>query len=239
MLFILIVSAVVIAVFAVLLIVYLRAEARNDGTIGFVRATGLKLTLSGLFCAAGIVSYLQLYTVVNVNAPLHIFVLLGLFAGLAGDFFLQYIRLNVKKYTAGILCFAATQALFISYLVITGTPDVFGWILTVAITVAVLLCVLALMKKQNWQLGRERPVLTLYTVLLTFMAARAVVNMAWQPSVSAILFACGAVLFFSSDMMLGLWNYHSGKRLHANLDWIFYFSGMLLIAFSIMPTLIG
>lgn len=231
----LVVSAVIIACFAVLLVFYLRAEAKNDGNNGFKRATGLKLTLSGIFCAAGIFSYYLLFSIVNVNVPPQIFILLGLLAGLAGDFFLQYIRLNVKKYIAGILCFAAAQALFITYLLIAGMPDILGWILTVAITAAVLLCVLALMKKQNWQLGAEQKVLTLYTVLLTFMTVRAVLYMAGRFSFSSVLFALGALLFWSSDMLLGYWNYHSNKKVHANLNWITYYAGMLLIAFSIMP----
>ncbi len=233
--FAMVVSAAIIAAFAAILAVYLWAEARNNGKNGFERATGLKLTLSGLFCVAGIFSYGMLYMVGSVTMPPQFFILLGLFAGLAGDFFLQYIRLDTKKYIAGILCFSATQVLFITYLFITGIPDVLGSVLTGVITAAVLVLVLVLMKKQSWKLGREQAALTIYTVLLSFMTARAIVNLLWQPSLSSGLFALGAVLFLVSDFLLGIWNYNTSKRAHANLNWITYFAGMLLIALSIMP----
>ena len=216
--FALIVSAAIIAAFAAILAVYLWAEARNNGKNGFARATGLKLTLSGLFCVAGIFSYGMLYMVGSVTMPPQFFILLGLFAGLAGDFFLQYIRLDT-----------------ITYLFITGIPDVLGSVLTGVITAAVLVLVLVLMKKQSWKLGREQAALTIYTVLLSFMTARAIVNLLWQPSLSSGLFALGAVLFLVSDFLLGIWNYNTSKRAHANLNWITYFAGMLLIALSIMP----
>ncbi|MEI6102022.1 MAG: lysoplasmalogenase family protein [Eubacteriales bacterium] len=234
---ILLVSVAIFAVFAVVLALYLRAEVKNDGKNGFARATGLKLTLSGLFCATGILSYLLMINVVNVNVPTQLFVLLGLFSGLIGDFFMQYMGLHIKKYITGVLCFAATQVLFITYLLKIGMPDLAGWIITLVITAAVIIFILVLMKKQNWQLGREKAVITLYTVLISFMAVRAIVYAAGQPSASSVIFATGAALCWSSDLLLGIWNYYSHKRVLVNSNWIVYFSGMLCIAFSILPAL--
>lgn len=226
----------VIALYAVLLVIYLNAEKKNDGKNGFRKATAIKLTLSGIFCATGILSYLYfVYGSVFMSGyvPPQLLILLGLFAAFAGDYFLQYIRLNQKKYIAGICCFAAAQVLFITALILNSRPDVIDWILSVGITAVVLLCVLVVMKKQNWQLGAEKNVITVYTILLTFMTAKAVSSLTVAISAGWTLFAAGAVLFLISDMLLGIWNYHTGKRIHANLNWISYFSGMILIALSI------
>jgi uncharacterized membrane protein YhhN len=231
------------ALYAVLLAVYLNAEKKNDGKTGFRKAMAIKLTLSGIFCATGILCYWE-YVSVGVfgvgYVPPQLFILLGLFAAFAGDYFLQYIKLNEKKYIAGICCFAAAQVLFItalilhsnSYILNSDNSYLMDWILSVIITVVVLLCVLAMMKKQRWRLGGEKNVITVYTVLLTFMTAKAVSSLTVQTSPGWTLFAAGAVLFLISDMLLGIWNYHTGKRVHANLNWISYYAGMLLIAFS-------
>jgi uncharacterized membrane protein YhhN len=56
-----------------------------------------------------------------------------------------------------------------------------------------------------------------------------------EKSVGTLLFMIGAVLFLVSDLLLGIWNYKTGARRHANLNWITYFSGMMLIALSISP----
>ena len=224
---------VILAVYAALLAVYLWAESKNDGKTGFSRATGFKLTLSGIFCASGVIAYCFLAALGHAAAP-QLLVLLGLFACLAGDFFLQYIRLDAKKCIAGITCFLAAQCLFVSSLLAAQLPDTFGWILTACFTATLLLCALTLMKKQNWRLGPEKNVLTLYTLVLTFMAACAVVRAIQQPTPSPVLFACGATLFWISDMLLGIWNYRTGNRMHANLNWITYFGGTFLMAWSIL-----
>lgn len=233
----------IIALYAVLLVIYLNAEKKNDGKNGFRKATAIKLTLSGIFCATGILCYWEFvsFGVFGVGyVPPQLFILLGLFAAFAGDYFLQFIRLNAKKYIAGICCFAAAQILFITALILNSYSYVLNsdnsylmdWILSVIITVVVLLCVLAMMKKQNWKLGGEKNVITVYTVLLTFMAAKAVSSLTVAISAGWALFAAGAVLFLASDILLGIWNYHTGKRMHANLNWIFYYGGMILIAFG-------
>ena len=52
-------------------------------------------------------------------------------------------------------------------------------------------------------------------------------------SEKTILFAVGAVLFFVSDMLLGIWDYKCEKRAIANLNWITYFCGTMSIALSL------
>lgn len=226
----------IIAAYAVILIFYLRAETKNGGKAGFRRATAIKLTLSAIFCGTGVLSCLITNMQGTPMMP-RILILSGLFAAFAGDYFLQFIRLDTQKYKTGIVCFMAAQALFIAGLITLHYANISGWTAAVILTVILLLIILAIMKKQGWNLGGEKNVLSLYTVLLSFMTAYAVANSfgAGAAVPGAALMAAGAILFWISDLFLGLWNYHTGKRLHANLNWISYFSGTLLIALSILP----
>ncbi|MDL2236547.1 lysoplasmalogenase [Christensenellaceae bacterium OttesenSCG-928-K19] len=225
--------AIVIA-FAVILVLYLFAEKKNDGKQGFKKATALKLTLSSLFCAVGIISYYLLYTYAHrggIYLTLQVFVVVGLFVALGGDFFLQYIRLDIKKFKIGILCFSITQVLFLIPMLVVYRV---GW-LEFVITAVVLVLVLLMMKKQDWQLGEAQKALTVYTILITFMAAKSVTVFLGDHTVGTLLFMIGAILFLVSDLLLGIWNYNTSKRAHANLNWISYFSGLMLIALSMSP----
>ncbi len=228
------VTLVIVAVYAAVLVFYLRAEAANDGPEGFKKATRLKLTLSGMFIAVSIISEYLLYNY-TVRSLFYIYlqaaVIIALVLAFFGDYFLQYIKLDVKKFKIGISFFTATQIVLIAMMCILYRVGIAEFI----VTVGVLLLVLLLMKKQNWKLGEEGKRLTAYTILLVFMASKAVVTFATEKSVGTLLFAIGAVLFLLSDMLLGIWNYSSGARKYANLNWITYFSGMMLIALSVSP----
>lgn len=162
-----------------------------------------------------------------------ILVLCGLICAIGGDYFLQFIRLDAKKFNTGILFFAITQCFLLASLFLRFG---IGW-QEFVITVVVLLLVLLMMKKQNWQLGKAQVPLTVYTVLLVLMAAKAVVSIFSPQAIvgRTVVMAAGAVLFLISDLFLGIWNYHTDKKIHANLNWITYFSGMFLLALSLHP----
>ncbi len=226
----------IVAAYAVMLIFYLRAETKNTGAAGFRKATGTKLTLSGLFCVTAVISFYMMLRYGHSSDILYtmqMLVMLGLFAAFAGDFFLQYIRIDTKKYMIGIACFTVTQVLFIVSQTILNMLS--GWLLTLVIMAAVLAGILVLMKRQGWKLGKEKKLLTAYTVLLTFMMAKSVATMFHDKTIGAVFMGVGAALFLLSDLFLGIWNYRSNRRVYANLNWITYFSGMLLIALSSNP----
>ena len=224
----LIAPIVIVVCYVILLCFYLRMEARHD----FLRATTLKLTLGALFCIMGVACVLTLMLAGMLEVP-DILVLCGLICAIGGDYFLQFIRLDAKKFNIGIFFFALTQCFLIASLLLRFG---LGW-QEFVITVVVLLLVLLLMKKQDWQLGRARLPLTVYTVLLVFMASKAVAGMFSMEAlpVRSAVMASGAVLFLVSDLFLGIWNYHSDKWIHAKLNWITYFAGMILIALSLHP----
>ncbi len=227
-------TIVILIAYVAVFVFYLFAEKENDGKTGFRRATAMKLTLSGLFCVVGVISYYLAYSFSHHNEiffTMQLLIVIGLFCCLCGDFFLQYIRLDVKKYKTGIACFMTAQVLFyISMTVLNG----FTW-QEFVITVVALALIQVLMKKQGWQLGEERKLVTAYTVILTLMAAKSVMAFWRDLTGNTLLFMIGAIFFLLSDLVLGIWNYHTGKQAHANLNWFFYFSATMLIALSISP----
>lgn len=224
----------IVIAYGVLLVLFLRADAKTGEAAGFKKAAALKLVLSGLFCAVGLIScwILRYYSL----APDTLFVLklimaLGLFFALAGGFFLQYIRSDIKKYRMGLGFLIVTQVMLIVPMCILNG---IGW-KELVFTAVIIIALWLLRKKQSWQLGAEKKQLTAYSVLLTFMASKAAVNMSQDMTVGAVLLAVGAALFLISYIFLGVWNYHSYKRSDINLSHITYFAGIMLIALSSSP----
>lgn len=232
---------VVAAVYFVLLGFYIREDLHGS----FARATKLKMTLSSLFCAvgvAGIILWSLALPPVPVGAAL---IVCGLFCALVGDYFLRFIQLDAKKFNCGVLFFAGAQAFFLASMFLVQGIDFVEFVIMAVLLVAALV----LMKKQNWQLGKAQGPLTVYMVLLSLMMAKAVVTAivptAASPSgwmlpvgpwrVSYVLMASGAVLFWISDLLLGIWNYHSRKNAITAWNSITYFTGTFLIALSLQP----
>lgn len=215
----------ILPAFFVLLPIYLNAERQKN----FESATTLKLILSTLCTISAFLGFLYTLLALEVFFVPQLLVFLALFAAIFGDYYLQFIRLDAKKFNRGIFCFAITQVFLIAMLILQNG---ILWIEFV-ITVVVLLLVLLLMKKQKWELGQAEKPLTIYTILLVFMASKAVTALILgNRSAPDILLAAGGVLFLLSDLFLGIWNYRTDKRAHANLNWITYFVGIMLISLS-------
>ncbi|MBC5649344.1 lysoplasmalogenase family protein [Christensenella tenuis] len=228
----------VAAVYFVLLGFYVREDLFGK----FNRATKLKMTLSSIFCLVGAWGVLSWGASISVGAVL---ILCGLVCALAGDYFLRFIELDARKFNRGILFFAGTQALFLASMFVVQGIDPVELILTlVPLAVA-----LILMKKQNWQLGKAQGPLTVYMILLSLMMVKAVVTALvptdaapddWTlpvgpQSISYALMAAGAIFFWISDLLLGIWKYHSRKNAITAWNSITYFTGTFLIALSLQP----
>ncbi len=228
-------TTTLVVIYAFLLVLYCRAEKLNTGdAYGFKRATILKLTLSSIFCAVAVISYYLLWHFShrsNIFYWLQLLIVIALAFALAGDYFLQYIKLDIKKYKTGISFFTVTQILLIANLCILNGV---GW-KEFVICAGILAVILVLMKVQNWQLGAEKKRVMAYTILLAFMASKAFVTMLREMTVGYVFMAIGAALFLTSDIVLGVWNYKTSRPLHKYLNWVFYFSGTMLIALSISP----
>ncbi|MEG2881711.1 MAG: lysoplasmalogenase family protein [Christensenella sp.] len=227
----LILLVALVAVYLVLLKLYIREDIGGE----FDHATKLKMTLSATFCAVGALGLVSsvIYGLPCVSIAASALILCALVCALTGDYFLRFITRDAKKFNRGVLFFAGAQAFLLASMFFVQGVGVAEFIVT-----AVLLCAaLVLMKKQNWQLGSSQIPLTVYMILLSLMMAKAVVTVVQDgfSSISYLLTAVGAVLFWTSDLLLGIWNYHSRKDSINAGNSVTYFVGTLLIAISLQP----
>lgn len=190
----------------------------------FRPATALKVVLSAFVAVVAWAYAAQR----SFPAPL-LLMAVGLTLAVPADYFLQYIKLDGKRYEAGILCFAGMHiCLLLSFV------DRYGvrWLEFILFAV-ILLVLLLLQTLQKWDLGAQKLPLSVYTVLVGFMAAKAISAGLCAPAPQTLLAAAGGLCFLVSDMILGVWSYHDGRKLYVLLNRIVYFTGQLLFAFSI------
>lgn len=209
----------------VLLPVYI-VYVRNHGRI---ESPKLKLALSVVFCAVGLIG-----ATLNDFSLYAVFILLGLMFSLAGDYFLIYIESDIKKYTTGILCFSMTHLLFLISMLTAGgffLPNLF-----VSIIIYGLLLYYANKKKIDF--GEVKYPLYAYSLLIVLMTVKALSMMYFSPydMQSRIFMALGATLFISSDIFLAAYQYMNGSYKFRILNSITYFTAQLLIAASLFYT---
>ena len=209
--------------FAVLLPLYIKAE--NQG--GFKKPTTLKVLLSGLCALCALTGYILWGKHIDASRVL---IVCALASAILGDYYLQFIQLDEKKYTRGLEFFSLTQFFFIVFLCAlhgVAWPEI-------VITTAIAASALVIIKQQKWQLGDSKGPLMVYLFLLVFMTCKAVLAVFGDggASVSNSLFAAGAVCFIVSDVLLGFNNYQT-KNSFGSLHLVAYFCALLLIALSV------
>ena len=210
----------IIAFFIVVLTVYCIQEGKNH----FLPATVWKVFLSAFIAAVG-----WFYAVkAGFQTPL-VLMAAGLTLAVPADYFLQYIIADGKKYDAGILCFSGMHICLLFSFV-----DRFGihW-QEFVLFAGILIVLLLLQTLQKWDLGEQKLPLSVYTVLVGFMAAKAISVGITAPSRQTLLLAAGGLCFVASDMILGVWRYHNEKTVFVLLNRIIYFCGQILFALSI------
>jgi len=213
---------VIVTIYAALLAYYCVLEKQEK----FWPATILKVILSAY--AAGVCVYAA---VILNNYVFYIFAL-GLACAVPADFFLQYIKTDLKKYRAGILFFGLMHiCLIVSFYLIYAVT--FYEFVIFAVLVGVLLAFQIIGK---WKMGPEKTQLTVYTVLVVFMAAKAI-SLSFtipNPATFIVVLSLGGLSFFLSDLFLGIWAYYSEKFVYLALNRIIYFAGQLLLAFYLV-----
>jgi len=188
----------------------------------FVPATALKVVLSAF--AAG----MCVFAAIRLNNIVFYIFALGLVFAVPADYFLQYIKTNLPKYRLGILCFGLMHiCLLISFYWIYPV-SVYEFIIF-AIFVGILL---AFQIFGKWEIGKEKAQLTVYTVLVVLMAAKAFSLLFTIPKVPdfIIMVALGGLLFFISDLFLGIWAYQKEKFIFLALNRVIYFIGQFCLA---------
>ena len=196
--------------------VYCMFEQKED----FKTATALKVALSTY------VAVLAISFAFSSRTLFGMLVALGLAFAVPADYFLQYIKTNVKKYRFGIFFFGAMHTcLLIAFFTKYG----FSWI-EFAIMVLMLIVLGLFQKMEHWNLGPTKGQLSVYTVLVVLMAAKSISIFILNPALPTASLALGGLFFFISDLFLGIWDYYNDKFIYLALNRIIYFVGQLLIA---------
>ena len=82
----------------------------------------------------------------------------------------------------------------------------------------------------RWDTSENEPWLTIYIGLVAMTAAQSLSAAIAAPGApGSLLLGLGGLLFFLSDIVLGIWNYQKNHILVANLNWLLYFSGQFLL----------
>jgi len=218
-----IVVAIIITLYAALLGYYCILEKQEK----FWPATVLKVILSAF--AAGVC----VYAAIQLDNYIYKLFAIGLLCAVPADYFLQYIKTDLKRYRIGIFFFGAMHiCLIVSYFLVY--PVTIYEFIIFAVFIAILLGFQILGK---WEIGKEKAQLTVYTVFVVFMAAKAISLYIVAPSSYTLMVALGGLFFFISDLFLGIWAYSSSKFIYLALNRVIYFAGQLCLAFYLVARL--
>ena len=193
---------------------------RQENLYRFRTATALKITLTMTLAVCLIVALARDFSPVLLAAAV------GMLLCSGGDFYLQYIRRDVRKFTRGIILFGLGQVCNITALFLLAPYHWSG----LAVLAALLALAVALKGIGRWDTSANEPWLTIYTVLVAMTAAKSLsvaIVLAGKPG--GLLLGLGGLLFFLSDMVLGIWNYRKNHILLADLNWLLYFAGQFLL----------
>ena len=193
---------------------------RQENLYRFRTATALKITLTMTLAVCLIVALARDFSPVLLAAAV------GMLLCSGGDFYLQYIRRDVRKFTRGIILFGLGQVCNITALFLLVPYHWSG----LAVLAALLALAVALKGIGRWDTSANEPWLTIYTVLVAMTAAKSLsvaIVLAGKPG--GLLLGLGGLLFFLSDMVLGIWNYRKNHILLADLNWLLYFAGQFLL----------
>jgi len=86
---------------------------------------------------------------------------------------------------------------------------------------------------------KEKGQLSVYTVLVVFMASKAISTYftVQSPPVFIVMLSLGGLFFFMSDLFLGIWAYSKEKFIFLALNRTIYFAGQLCLAFYLVMML--
>ena len=217
---------IVLGISLVYLIVMLPLYMYVEQKKSILKAKKYKMALSIVFGGLGLWGMLdQKFTVYAI------FIFLGLCVAIGGDYYLVYIRHDRKKFLKGVFLFGLTQLFYtIAMYVKLGTDGKEVMLAAVAIAV-----IWQVTYRLEMNLHKEGVLLSVYPFLVTFMAVKAGYELYMLRTLdySVLLFSVGALLFFASDIFLGLWRFYKTVSWYKYMVAIGYFGGQLLIAVSL------
>lgn len=211
--------------FSLLFCVYIFLE----DTYRFWLATAAKLILTATLAACLWSKVLQ-----GNFSPVKLLFAVGMTSAIVGDYFLQYIQKDNRKFVTGIFFFAATHLCYLPALHLLF-PARWWHLISLAVCVGI---VLVLKLGGHWDTSAADPWLSVYTVFVAATAAKGITMLFEGPlPAGGNVLALGCILFFLSDVVLGIWNYQKTHIALANLNWLFYFGGQFCIAAGVITML--
>jgi len=214
--------SIVVAMYAVLLTVYCFLEKQEK----FWPATILKVGLSAYAAAVCV------YAAVLLDNYVFCIFALGLVFAVPADYFLQYIKTDLKRYRFGIFFFGAMHVcLLVSFYLVYAIS--FYEFVIFALLIAVLI---TFQRIGKWEMKKEKGQLSVYTVLVVFMASKAISTFftVQSPPAFILMLSLGGLFFFLSDLFLGIWAYSKQRFVFLALNRVIYFSGQLCLAFYLV-----
>lgn len=195
----------------------------------FIVYSVVKMSMSTIFVGLGL--YALFTHEITVGAVL---IACSLLFAWVGDFYLRYLGRDAKKFNVGITAFAVCQLLLIAvfFMNFSFSPVL---IAVVCITIAFTALFWILLKKVHANLGISLPFIKTYMLTMSILFAFSIVNLVFSHDLTAasMLLGTGAIMFFVSDVFLGVYSYISKRRLFTAVNSMLYFGGMLLIALSL------
>ncbi|SHJ08972.1 lysoplasmalogenase [Parasporobacterium paucivorans] len=219
---ILVTAIICVLYLLVLLPIYIWMDRKRES----VETPGYKLVLSGIFCVLGLAAVF-----VHDFSIFPLLILGGLILAMIGDYFLVFLFADEKRFICGILAFSVTQVFYIAGMIVLSGIGIGEFIMTILVLSAILIVVL----KMKPDFGKARLPINIYTALVTLMAAKAVMMLLAGERVMTLqwMFSMGALLFWVSDMFLGINRFIKKRRIFSTLVAVCYFLGQLMIAISV------
>jgi len=221
-------ALVFVVAFLVALPIYLTAERKSsDGQREFNKAAALKLTVSGICALCALLGFF-LWGMHRESTL--ILIPIALLCSVVGDYFLQFIALDERKFKIGIFFFALTQVFLCIFLILQHGISWPEFAIAVGVVVGTWLMITLL----KWELGGAKYPLLAYTGILIFVASKAVLALFASVSIPlpVSLMAAGMGLFVISDSLLGIRYYSGAKKSKSLIYLITYFFAILFIALS-------
>ncbi len=156
-------------------------------------------------------------------------ILAGLGFSVAADSVLMVVEVNLMD--VGLSFFLITHILYLAAFALVysfRTPDVI-----IALILVVMMAYMLVRFKKGGKVGKMFIPVAVYVCALSVMVYLALGSAISTPSWATVLCACGAVLFYISDAILGWSAFVRTFRRSSFIVWSFYAPGQMLIALSV------
>ena len=211
---------ILVAIYALFMVGYMLIKAFGVGNPyrGWVKAV-----LSSTFLGVGLH-----FTAINGWHLDSLLVAIALFLAWIGDALLVF-KHKSNMFHAGCVSFGFANLFLIAHSLIVYQWEWWSLILFAAFMAASLLC----QKFGVFSFGRSALYLNFYSITVGYNGLHGLALAIVLGTTPALLFGIGSMLFLTSDVVLGLFMFKFKKWPMDVLNTLLYFSGMMLIAFSI------